>query len=325
MTTVLFSNSKSGKNLRNKLREKKLRSYLGDNGHLYSTKSFDELEKIVSGLHKDNPEKIILDSGDGGITVFLSLLKKYWPQEKELPLFGLIPGGTFNLLSKQCKIKKPKKYIKDIVNANNDEIYSQEVDMVKVTDDRDMVSYGFNFGLGSLVTLLEEYYKHKRLKHLKVGWILGRIMFSKMFRQKYYDHFAKQTPLEVMANVKGIKQDYSKDYLGIAVQTIKSIGMKFSKPFYKAQEKSGTFHAMGTGMELRDLLFYSLPFYFGKPVPNMDLDLQTESLVIESARPIKYQVNGELDLMGKPYFANRMQVEHGLSLNIIKPSPKRKF
>jgi len=315
---------KSGKNLRDIYRVNQLRKILDNKGHLYATKKVDDLEKIVSGLHKDNPKRIILDSGDGGVTVFLSLLKKYWPENRKLPQFGLIPGGTINILSKQCKVKKPKKYLNEIINAEDDELYLQEIDMLRVRDDRGLESYGFNFALGAPITLLEEYYKHKRLKLLKVGWIVARIIFSTMFRQKYYDIFAKQYPLEVKVDVNGCEKDYSRDYLGVVFQTIESLGMKFSKPFYKAQQKPKTFHAMGTGMEMKDFLYYALPFYFGKPIPNMHLDVQTNKVTIKSEEPIKYQVNGELDLMGKPYFANQMIVEHGLTMNIIKASPKRK-
>lgn len=324
MNTVMLTNLNSGKNLRDKHRVKVLRKLLGNKGILFSTKTKDDLEKIVSNLHTHNPEKVILDGGDGTLTVFLGLLLQYWPEEKPLPPFGLMAGGTFNILSRQCKVRNPKKYLAEIINSSEEELYYQNVDMMKIEDNNGLASYGFSFGTGMPITLLEEYYKHKKLKLLKVAFMISRILFSGMFRHKYYEKFNQKEVLEIKAGIDGKEIGAKMPFLGLMAQTIESIGIKFSRPFYKAGLRPNYFHAIGTGMELSDLMYYALPLYFGKQVPNVQLDLQAESLDIKAEHPVRYQVNGELELLGKPYLANEISVRHGITLKVIKTVPKGK-
>jgi len=316
--TYMFTNMKSGKNIRDKYRVNQLRKILDNDGHLYATKEIDDLEKRVSDLHKKDPECIILDSGDGGITVFLSLLKKYWPEEKLLPPIGLMPGGTFNVLSKECEIKKPKKYLKDLLNAEIKDLSYREIDILKISDNNDLTSYGFSFGVGGPITLLDEFYKRKRLKHVRVAFMFARLLFSRVFRQKYYELFNKKTPLKIKTNVEGEELEFNGNYLGVMAQTIKPAGFKFSKTFYKADSRQSYFHTMGTQIELGTFIDYLWPFIRGRKIPGMDLDVQTNNLQITSEEQINYQVNGELDLMNKLYFANQINLEHGLTLKVIQ-------
>lgn len=314
----MFTNLKSGKNLRDKYRVRRIRDLLDNEGHLYATKSPDDLEKRVSDLHKKNPECIVLDSGDGGITVFLSLLKRYWPEEKPLPPFGLIPGGTFNVLSKECEIKKPKKYLKNILESEVKDLSYREVDMLKVSDDNGLESYGFSFGVGGTTTLLDEYYKRKRLKHIRIAFMFARLLFSRVFRQKYYELFNQKAPLNVKTTVQGEEFEFNGNYLGVMAQTIKPAGLKISKTFYKADSRKEHFHLMGTQMELGTFIDYLWPFLRGRKIPNMDLDVQTNNFQITSEEPIKYNLNAEFELLDKPYFANQMNVEHGLTMKVIQ-------
>ncbi len=322
LNTFLFTNLNSGRNIRNKLRLSKLRKLLGNKGHVFATHSVDELEKVVSDLHTYEPGKIIIDGGDGTWTTFLSLLMQYWPSEKGLPCFGILPGGTYNLMSKACGVKKEKRYLQDIVSASSEELYYKNVNMIKIKDDNGLESYGFSFGVGTPVTLLEEFYKYKRLKNLRIGFMFARVLFSKMFRQKYYDLFNTKTRLSIKPKINNLYKEFNGDYLGMVVQSFETVGLPFSKPFYKAQLMHKHFHAMGTTMDLGTFLYYVIPFYFGKPVPGMDLDVQTNELKVESEMPFKYQVNGELGLFNKQFSANSVYVSHGINLKIIKASKK---
>jgi len=315
---IMFSNPKSGKNLRDKLRVRKLRDLINNNGRLYATQTFDDLEKKVSELVTKNPECIVMDGGDGQSTIILSLLKRYWPENKPLPPFGLIPGGTYNILSKECEIKNPKKYLKNILKLGIKDLSFREIDMLKITDNNDLTSYGFSFGVGGPITLLEEAYKRKKLKYVRVALMFARLLFSRVFRQKYFELFNQKTPLDIKTNIEGEGLNFEGNYLGVMAQTIKPAGLKISKTFYKADSRRGYFHAMGTQMELGTFIDYLWPFLRGREIPGMDLNAQTNNLQLTSKKPIKYNVNGELDLMGKPYFAEQMNVEHGLTMKIIQ-------
>lgn len=321
--TIMFTNLNSGKNLRDRHRVRKLQKMLGNKGVLFATKDYRQLEGIVSQVPNYNPDRIIIDGGDGSVTAFLSTLLPYWPKEKKLPPVGITAGGTFNMLSKHCKVH-PKRYLSDIIHAEDEELYYQGIDMMKITDSNGLATYGFSFGVGLPITLLEEYYKQKRWKMFKIALIAGRLIFSQMFRHKYYKLFANKTELEVTSSVEGKDYECNGKYLGIMAQTIESAGSRLIHPFYKAQQKPGFFHAMGTVMGLDNFLPYALPFALGKVIPGMGLDIQTNLLDLKSEAPIKYHVNGEFDFIDRAYCADKIKVEHGLTLNIIKASPKQK-
>lgn len=334
MITIVLSNKNSGKNLRDKFRINRMRKFVGDRGEVFATNSVDHLEMIVSELHNmHRPERIrvVLDGGDGMSCQFVKLLSKYWPKPEPLPAVGLLPSGTMNFLPKECGIKKGKKYMKSILESKEEELFYQDIDFMKIKDNNDVESYGFSFGVGAPITLLEEWNKHKKLKALQVGFILSRLLASKMlgvskiWRQKYYDMFNQKQHIHAYAGTNGSTVEWDSDFLGIMAQSIKSIGLPKSKMFYRAQQSAGNFHALGTSVELIEVLPYIVPLYLGKKVPIMDIDMQTNYFSVSSEQPIKYQVNGELEYFvgneAKQYSANQITAEHGLTLKIIKAAP----
>lgn len=331
MKTVVLSNMNSGKNLRDKFRIHRMKKFVGNRGEVFATGSVDELEFIVSNLHRMYMSEkfwVVLDGGDGLWCQYAGLVSKYWPKEEALPATGAIPGGTTNVLTKECEIKKGKKYMKSILESKEEDLFYQDIDFMKITDNNNVESYGFTFGVGAPITLLEEWNKHKKLKALQVGFILTRLLASKMlgvskiWRQKYYDMFNQKQHIHAYAGTNGSAVEWDADFLGIMAQSIKSLGLPKSKMFYRAQQSTGNFHAMGTSAELIDLVPYFVPMYLGKKIPGMDIDVQTNYFSVSSEQPIKYQVNGELEYFvgneAKRYSANSISVEHGLTLKIIK-------
>lgn len=334
VVTVVISNLNSGKNLRDRFRIHRMRKFVGERGEVYATTSVDQLEMIMSEMptmYGTEEIRIISDGGDGMQCQIVKLMSKYWPKEKPLPSLGILPGGTINVLAKECGIKKGKKYMKGILESRVDELFYQDIDFMKITDNNNVESYGFTFGVGAPITLLEESYKRKRWKSAQVGFIIARLLCSKIFgsskiwREKYYNLFNQKQHIHAYAGTNGSAVEWDADFLGIMAQSIKSIGLPKSKMFYRAQQSAGNFHALGTSAELIDVLPYTLPMYLGKKVPGMDIDVQTNYFSVYSEQPIKYQVNGELEyFVGKEarrYSANQITVEHGLTLKIIKAAP----
>jgi len=334
MITVVFSNKNSGKNLRDKFRIHRMRKFVGDRGEVFATNTVDQLELIVSELHNMyKPEKVrmISDGGDGMQCHLVKLMNKYWPKTEPLPALGILPGGTINVLAKECGIKKGKKYMKSVLESREEELFYQDIDFMRITDSNNVESYGFSFGVGAPITLLEESYKRKKWKALQVGFIIARLLTSKLFgssklwREKYYTLFNQKQHIHAYAGTNGTAIEWDNDFLGIMAQSIKSIGLPKSKMFYKAQQSAGNFHAIGTSAELIDIVPYFIPLYFGKKIPGMDIDVQTNYFSVSSEQPIKYQVNGELEYFvnneARRYSANQITVEHGLTLKIIKAAP----
>ncbi|MDD4878102.1 MAG: diacylglycerol kinase family protein [Candidatus Nanoarchaeia archaeon] len=331
MTAIVLTNKNSGKNLRDKFRIHRMRKFVGDRGEVFATSSVEQLEFIVSELYRHKPKQIISDGGDGTQCQIVKLLNKYWPKAEPLPALGILPGGTINILAKECGIKKGKKYMKGVLESKEEDLFYQDIDFMRIRDSNNVESYGFTFGLGAPIVLLEEYYKRKKWKAAQVGFILGRLLLSKIFgssklwRERYYNLFNQKQHIHAYAGTNGSAVEWDADFLGIMAQSIKSLGLPKSKMFYRAQQSTGNFHAMGTSAELIDLVPYFVPMYLGKKIPGMDIDVQTSYFSVSSEQPIKYQVNGELEYFvgneAKKYSANSISVEHGLTLKIIKAAP----
>lgn len=328
MTTVVLTNKNSGKNRIDKFRIHRMRKFVGDRGEVFATNSVEQLELIISEIYRYKPKQIISDGGDGTQCQIVKLLKRYWPENEALPALGILPGGTINVLAKECGIKKSKKYMKSILESKEEELFYQDIDFMKITDNNNVESYGFTFGVGAPITLLEESYKRKRWKAAQVGLIIARLLASKIFgsskiwREKYYNLFNQKQHIHAHAGTNGSTVEWDDNFLGIMAQSIKSIGLPKSKMFYRAQQSAGNFHVLGTPVDLIELIPYFIPMYLGKKVPGMNIDVQTSYFNVSSEQPIKYQVNGELehfvDNESKKYLANQITVEHGLTLKIIK-------
>ncbi len=314
----------SGRNLRDRWWIHSFRKIIGDNGQVFATKSEDHLELLVEDMHKRSPKCVILGTGDGGLCKFIGLLVKYWPAEKEKPSIALVDRSTFGVVAKQCnaprKRNEVKAYLEHIIKDEG--IYRQNIDFMKVRDNNGIETYGFSFGIGAVVTLLEEIYKRKTWKMARVALILGRLRFSKMFREQYYSLFNQKTGLNVQVNVEGQIQSYDDEYLAVMAQTIKSSGLRGSETFYRAQERTGHFHVRGVAEELKEVMrlknmakIYS-GSVFGK------LDQQTAMASIRSEEAFAYQMNGDLEFRTNghtlPYMANSVEITHGVTLQFLK-------
>ncbi|HII15720.1 MAG TPA: hypothetical protein HA362_05400 [Nanoarchaeota archaeon] len=334
MKIVVISNMNSGKNLRDKLRVYRMEKFVGDRGQVYATASVDELGDIVSCLYKMYQAErfgVVLDGGDGLSCQYVKHSNRYWPKGIPQPAVALLRGGTMNFLPKECGIKSNKKYMKAILESKEEDLFYQDIDFMKITDNNKVESYGFSFGIGAPVTLLKEWNKHKKLKALQVGFILARLLASKMlgvskiWRQKYYDLFNQKQHIHAYAGTNGSTIEWDADFLGIMAQSIKSIGLPYSKMFYRAQQSAGNFHVLGTSADLIELMPYLPAMYLGKKVPGMDADTQTNYFCAVSEREMEYTVNGELEYFveneAKTYLANQITAEHGLTLKIIKAAP----
>ena len=331
---VVFSNPNSGANKKDKSKVKVIQKIIGNNGLVCSPKNPNSLEKIISDLHRHNPKAVVISGGDGTVASVVTTLMAHWPLEKELPPFGVIPSGTINILARECAMPRksgPNRallrpfsyvrnllsedteldYIKNMVKMPEDNLFYRDVDFMKISDNNGTKVYGFSFGTGLIVSLLQEYYKAKHLKWLKISSMAMRLVWSSIFNGKYYRTFNSKANLSVDG-------EEPEDYLSIMAQTLQSIGMPKSSSFYKAQLSSGKFHLLGTKFDLDKFLRYSPAFYAGDEIPGM-LDVQTDKVVLSSEREFSYQVNGDLDFMGRPFKAYLLSIEHGIKCKIIQP------
>lgn len=319
VNTVVFVNKNAKSYIFDKTRIKTIGRIVGSKGEVISTHALDDLESKLSSLHKSNPDVIALDGGDGTLLTFFTTLIKYWPKFKDMPPFAIIPGGTWNVMAKHAGISKGKwkEYLADIVSSRMEDLSLQDVGLIKVRDNNWAETYGFSYGMGLPITLLEEYYTAKYLRTAKLASMMVQLIGSAMVDGEFYRRFAGRQTVKV-SNGSGIERETS--LLGLMAQTVPSVGLPKSHMFYQATH-SERFHVLGAEVDIIELLIQSPALYLGKVhlLNKLGLiDLQTDHYRITSEAPFKYQVNGDMNFLGKEFRANEITLEHGRKINIVK-------
>ncbi|MBI5398791.1 hypothetical protein HZB03_04975 [Candidatus Woesearchaeota archaeon] len=350
VSTVVIANLNSRKNRRDKdkSRIKHLRKIVGSHGIVFPTKSLDDLlEHAIPFIQKYKPDVVASDSGDGGLVPLITALVEQngvpircdnGCKKGYFPYIAPTAGGTQNVFSKRCGLTTKREvtsYLTEIVQAKSkEELFVENFDLMKIEDDRGLSMYGFTFGVGMPVTLLEEYYKNKDARYVRIAWLVTRCITSYLFYKakkgfglqprKEAHFYAQQIKnfYEIM-NVKfpiRVNSEEAQDYLAIMAQTIPSIGMTWSNMFYRAEKAQRQFHVLGTKANVDEVLLYLPAIYLGKPtlIVNDHLDVQTSDMTVSSDVPLHYQVNGELDYLGNKLSANSIRLSYGLTLDIIK-------
>jgi hypothetical protein len=291
------------------------RVYVTGNSYDY----FSEAERQIELVCKYLPRVVIIHSGDGGAVVtFITLLIKSWPNKKQpFPLLALLDGGSFGVLANRLNANDSVQQVKDILNAEKlSDLAVKDIKLMRVEDDSGKTHYSFSVGVGFPVRLLQEAYKKKHLKNLRVVMMTGRAIgsatLSTFLKTEYYRIFEGQQKMTVTTtNHDDDDETFKAEWLGIIAQTINSVGLPKGIPyrqklFWKAEEAENTFHAIGVDYGFRRLLWEAPRIYIGEAGTYRDretnqerrvllLDKQVKSLEISSSEEsFEFQSSGDL-------------------------------
>jgi diacylglycerol kinase family enzyme len=325
-------------NKRNKAKIKTLRQIVKGKGEVIETYKPQDLEKAIDYVIKYKPEVTLPDGGDGMQLLFYTMFIKKWPNAVPIPPMAVSPSGTWNILAKHVDMK-PKQwhsYLEHIVETPLDELSTQDVGLIKIRDYERRLLYGFTFGTGLPVSILNEYYTAKELKTIKLASMLGKFTMSAMFKHmpilskaarffvkenistgKFFDRFAEKRRYK-LTNKKGKTIETS--LLGIMAQTVPSLGLPKCNIFYRATNTE-KFHVLGTKHDILEALVLSPALYTGNMhllSPEHLIDLQTDYFKIESDERFNYQVNGDLEYLGEEFNTNQVELSHGRRIHLIK-------
>lgn len=132
----------------------------------------DEIKDVREALVSvgQRPKLVCIYGGDGTIFhVINEVLRNQTPGEP-LPRLALLGGGTMNVTGRMCGMTaSPGENFRSIMRAYlTDKLLWREVPVIEVTAD-DQRSYGFTFGMGPLVRLLDRYENGNKGKLAALG------------------------------------------------------------------------------------------------------------------------------------------------------------
>jgi hypothetical protein len=159
---AVFSNPHSGKNTPRAGIGRMIAEIMTTPDWTYATSTLGELKQAARSIHAKNPDIVILAGGDGTVHLDLTKILREWAKTPNMPLphFLLVPGGTMNTVAANLGLScsnpaEAVEFARRIAYKIEHQLPfdTVHVNPLKVNDD-----YGFLYGAGLPVNLLNQYY-----------------------------------------------------------------------------------------------------------------------------------------------------------------------
>ncbi len=159
---AVISNPHSGKNTPRAGIGRLIAEILTTPDWTYDTSTLGELKQAARSIHAKSPDIVTLAGGDGTLHLDLTKILREWAKTPGMPLphFLLVPGGTMNTVAGNLGLSyrnpaEAVEFAKRIAYKIEHQLPFDTVHVspLKVNDD-----YGFLYGAGFPVNLLNQYY-----------------------------------------------------------------------------------------------------------------------------------------------------------------------
>ena len=286
---------------------------------IYDTETLTDLEDAAKQIACDRPGLVVIVGGDGTVHLTLSqLLTKYSEDFSELPDIVIIPTGTMNLVATSvgCNrvILPPKalaQRIADQMDASWTFFYSQ-ARVMKIND-----QYGFIYGTGLPVHVLESYYDDSGLRGgpqaLKV---LSRSVWCEALSRIGLNKSSEGLlePIHATIRIDGHDPPFAPymTHTAILASSIDQVGFgcRAMPDALHYGVRDGRFLIRSTQLTYLQLLAMVGQLWAGLPMPET-FDAPVKKVVIEYKQPVTRMIDGEL--------------EKGITRDVIEIGPLLRF
>lgn len=305
----VVTNPRARKNFANPARIERLRLILGDKGILREARGLEEIADIAREFRRLGIDILVIDGGDGTLHHTLSAFIPIY-SGTALPPIVLSRGGTMNTIANSLGIKGLSEAVLGrVVNAitGRGSFEVVRANALKVND-----GYGFIFGLGFPVSLLNAYYRGKGRGRGKTVTVLLKILLSTLEKPGPGNVFFR--PFEADVWLDGQKLPFRR-YTTILGSTVKGVGLGF-KPARRVGEE-GLFQLICLDMGPRKMVLNALKVVLGLELRDEGLlDHAATRSVITLREPAEMQIDGEM-------FENQKEIrlQVGPALRFIRTGP----
>jgi len=305
----VVTNPRARKNVANPARIERLRLILGDKGILREARGLEGIGDIAREFRRLGIEILVIDGGDGTLHHTLSAFIPIY-RGTALPPIVLSRGGTMNTVASSLGLKGLSEAVLErVVNAitGRGSFEVVRANALKVND-----GYGFIFGLGFPVSLLNAYYRGKGRGRGKTVTVLLKILLSAVEKPGPENVFFR--PFEADVWLDGKKLPFRR-YTTILGSTVRGVGLGF-KPTRRAGEE-GLFQMLCLDMGPPKMVLNALKVLLGMELRDEGLlDRAATRSVITLREPAEMQIDGEM-------FENQREIrlQVGPSLRFIRTKP----
>jgi diacylglycerol kinase family enzyme len=284
---IIF-NPFAGKNKRDPAGKRaRLEKILGNQGILRETRSLAELDEAAKEFHDKRVEVLAISGGDGTNQNVLTAFRKIY-SDTELPILGLLRGGTMNLLECSLGLRgNPESRLKKLLQVVASGKYPVISHTLLCVNGR----FGYIFGNGVIANFLREYYHTG-----KPNFRQAMLTFARAFWAAVTGNSDKE---KLFARVQAyVRVDGSllpeTSFFALMAATEKECGLGF-KPFYRAREEQGKFHFLALNMGPAEVVQNLARFRAGKKVNSSScFEAVTNSVSIETFDHYYYTIDGEM-------------------------------
>jgi diacylglycerol kinase family enzyme len=268
-------------------RRSQLEKILGNRGVIYETTNMADLDRAAHEFHEANIEILGICGGDGTNHRVLTAFYKIYT-DRELPLIGLLRGGTMNLLETSLGMKgNPENRLKKLVQVADSGKYPVISHTLLCVNGK----FGYIFGNGVIANFLHEYYQNGTPSLGQAVATFARTFWSAITGGNCIARVFKPIQAHVQVNDCMLP---GTNFSALMAATEKECGFGF-KPFYRAREEQGKFHFLALNMQPQDVLQHLAKFRAGKKVTSDSMyEVVTDKVMIETFEPYHYTIDGEM-------------------------------
>jgi diacylglycerol kinase family enzyme len=308
----IVNNPTSRRNRRRPRLAHRLRAQLGDDGELADASTPDELARALGRFRAADVDVLGVNGGDGTLHYVLTQAVRHW-KGGALPKVLVLPGGAMNTVARGTGVRGgPERALREVLirRRHGYPLRTAERDLLRIAADGGAPTYGFIFGMGSIVSFLDAYYRTGRPSPATAALLVARGLASALVNGKFAASLTRRERLRVSTDGDEWPDG---SYLALAAATTPDIGFGFLA-FSRCLEQPGFFHAVGVTGSLPQLALSAPRIRLGKPWRRrLAQDEVSRSLLVEGDRP-RFTVDGDL------YGAERtVAVEAGPAVEIVVP------
>lgn len=230
------------------LRALRRKDRLPPGSHVFETHSLAELDETAREVRELEPATVVLAGGDGSLMAGLSALGRTYGAST-LPEIALVPGGTVCTVGRNFGVSgSPAAYTEHLYRGlESDTCTAHETDTLRVRGDDEHERIGFIFGFGLVSSFFEAYYGTNaggRPGLGKAARIVAEVFAGSFVGGALAKRILRPQPAEVSVNGE---RTHDRAYSLFVASVLIDLGLHMHLT-YRARERRGLFHAVGSAL-----------------------------------------------------------------------------
>lgn len=284
---------------------------LPSGSRVIETRSLTELEETARTVRAIDPSAVVLAGGDGTLMAGLSALKAAYGTSP-LPDVAMVPGGTVCTVGRNFGVSgSPVRFAERLyrgLTAGTCKLHTTGT--LSVRGDDELERIGFIFGFGLVSSFFEAYYgtgSRGRPGLGKAARIVAEVFAGSFVGGTLAKRILRPQPAEV--SVTG-ERAQARAYSLFVASVLVDLGLHMHLT-YRARERSGLFHAVGSALGPHALGPQMPLVIAGKKLLGQGVDALTDHVEVTfPSDRNSYVLDGEL------FSASRLDVRSGPELRL---------